>query len=502
MFLFIIKAFGLDACVFPRGILNGRCVECPVDTLYENVTSYSYQTVGTGYWRRTIKLEHRYQRCVKVCSPKNPYITSSRICVSSCLTNMHWIEERKYCLDESINSGFCDEIECSKHGLKCYYMQCFSKCPDFTSIYNNSCVIDCFEDKPFIFNDRCVKQCPKGYVLDNRVCQTMCPNGRYNFNETCTYKCPNSKKYIDNRVCVSKCPNEKVIQNEQCVKHCSDMFVLDGKVCKANCPPGLFEHNKRCVDTCPDKTFIENKKCVENCSSRFFQFESHCVAVCPPNYFINKSNYSCVNNCKGYKYNEKNNLYCYDDCPGETAKVNKTCVIDCPKSQPFLHGRSCTAKCPVLSKFVERKRKLNNIITYTCVEKCEKYTSSISNMCVDACSSGKVLFQNICQEQCPESDPVKVHLPASPLKNLHLTTFVNLTNPINAFIICAKECPPNFVIDDDECYVGCPNTEKKMILNSKCLKHCPETYPFVVKENNTYTCANRCKKKCALISFV
>lgn len=31
----ITKAAGLTRCVFPKGLMNGHCVECPVDTLYE-----------------------------------------------------------------------------------------------------------------------------------------------------------------------------------------------------------------------------------------------------------------------------------------------------------------------------------------------------------------------------------------------------------------------------------------------------------------------------------
>lgn len=86
---------------------------------------------------------------------------------------------------------------------------------------------------------------------------------------------------------------------------------------------------------------------------------------------------------------------------------------------------SYLAECPVLSKYFEQKKEPDNIITYTCVEKCKKYTLSISNMCVDACSSWKVLFQETCQEECPDSDPVKVHLSATHVNELNMTTFVN-----------------------------------------------------------------------------
>lgn len=229
--------------------------------------------------------------------------------------------------------------------------------------------------------------------------------------------------------------------------------------------------------------YKKNHKCVENCSSDFFfQYATSCLATCPPNHFVDKSNYTCVKKWEGFKYYHKNNVFCMHDCPDNTAKlhVNSTCITHCPKT--FLYDKSCFAKCPVSSKFFELKREPGNKITYTCVEKCKKYTSSISNMCVDACSSGKVLFQETCQEQCPESDPYKVHLPASLQEEPNLTSIINLTRPVNALVICAEECPSNFVRDNEECYLECPN-DKKVI----------EFILFYFYKNRN-TCTNLCKR--------
>lgn len=149
-----------------------------------------------------------------------------------------------------------------------------------------------------------------------------------------------------------------------------------------------------------------------------------------------------------------------NDCPEKTVEVNSTCMSHCPKRQPFLHGKSCFSRCPDLYRFVEKKLGLDNSLTYICVEKCLKYSSSVSNLCVDACSSGEVLSQEICQEECPNSDPYKVHLPATLLEGeLNISTSSYITNPINAFVVCATECPSNCVNDNGECYVDCPNAK-------------------------------------------
>lgn len=226
----------LTRCVFPRGKLNGHCVECPVDTLYEYVESYSYQVVVNGIWRHHIKNDESYHRCVKDCSPKYPYIGYSRKCLSSCSGNKVQRGNRQYCRDDKINNGFCSVNECPVHEFKCYFMQCLTACPFFTVTYNYSCVIECFDDKPFIINGECVKNCQEGYVLDNGVCQMTCLNGRYNFNNTCVDKCPRSKEYVSDNVCVSECPHPKLYQNKVCVNNCSESFVLDGRVCRTKCP--------------------------------------------------------------------------------------------------------------------------------------------------------------------------------------------------------------------------------------------------------------------------
>lgn len=493
--MIISKALDATRCVFPKGVLNGQCVECPVDTLYQYVESYSYQAINTDDWRRIIRKDQSYHKCVEVCSPVYPFIGSNRVCASSCSGKEMQVGDRKFCKDESVNNGYCVTNECPKHIFKCFYMECFQRCPVFTINYNNSCVIECFDDQPFIFNGECVNQCPEDYVLDNGMCQKTCSNGRHLLNTTCVDKCPKSKEYVDKQQCVSECPLQKLYQDKLCVKNCSEGFVLDGRVCRTKCPSDLFENNKTCVEICPSRTFVESKKCVDNCSSGFYRYKSYCVDTCPPDNFINESNNVCVKKCKGLKYYHKKNIFCLKNCPEKMAEVNSTCVTYCPKSRPFLYERSCLAECPVSFKYIEKKREPGNIITYTCVDKCKKYTSSISNMCVDACSSEKVLFQETCREQCPKSDPYRVHMPATLKNEPNFTSIItNLTKPVNAFVICQKDCPSKFVRDNEECYAECPNDKKSMIFNMTCFRHCPEDNPFVIRENNRSICTNHCKK--------
>uniref|UniRef100_A0A8W8LK46 Secreted protein n=1 Tax=Magallana gigas TaxID=29159 RepID=A0A8W8LK46_MAGGI len=90
LFVGVFRCFmaaDLTRCVFPKGLMNGHCVDCPVDTLYEYVPSYSDQIVGTGFWKKTITKDESYHRCVKDCPPKYPYISSNRKCARGCSGN-------------------------------------------------------------------------------------------------------------------------------------------------------------------------------------------------------------------------------------------------------------------------------------------------------------------------------------------------------------------------------------------------------------------------------
>lgn len=92
------------------------------------------------------------------------------------------------------------------------------------------------------------------------------------------------------------------------------------------------------------------------------------------------------------------------------------------------------------------------------------------------------------------SYPYKVHLPANLQEEPTFMSITNLKRPINAFVICEKACPSNFVRDNEDCYVECPNDKKSMIYNMTCFQHCPDEYPFVIKENRRSICTNSCKK--------
>lgn len=130
--MILSKASGATRCVFPKGKLNGRCVECPVDTLYEYVESYTYSANNPDHWyrRQVIRNNQSYHKLVEVCSQKHPFVGSNRVCVSSCTGKEMLVGNRKFCRYNNVNYGFCVINAC-------YYMECFKRCPVFTVSYNN-----------------------------------------------------------------------------------------------------------------------------------------------------------------------------------------------------------------------------------------------------------------------------------------------------------------------------------------------------------------------------
>lgn len=200
------------SCLFPKGVLNGQCVACPVDTLYEYVhlIVYMYQ-VRSKYYSRLTRVDKSHHKCVNICSPNTPIIRSNRLCSSSCSSMIYQQGEIKYCKDGEINDGLCNIEKCHS-GYKCFYMQCFKVCPTYTVDYNGSCVIECLEDQLFVFRGKCVRECPKNYVNETGICQTSCSKGRYLHHNTCIDTCPKTQPYMNEQKCVTKCTVQKIIQ--------------------------------------------------------------------------------------------------------------------------------------------------------------------------------------------------------------------------------------------------------------------------------------------------
>lgn len=290
-----------------------------------------------------------------------------------------------------------------------------------------------------------------------------------------------------------RCPTGKMIEGYFCVNICAENYLLDGPTCVKACPVDSYEYNRTCQKNCPNATLKENHKCVLNCSSGLFQMKFNCVSKCPTGQFITGSS-KCAERCDGVKFYNDSIALCLTECPEDTAEINSTCFLYCPRNRPFFYRKSCLRECPKVSSFISKRTSSHNSLRYVCVDKCPKYISVRSNMCVETCSSNEVLFKNNCQEDCPASDPYGVQLSATSREKITLSTSFNITRPINTFVICAKECPSTFVLDNTGCYPECPHAERNVTYNSSCLQTCPETYPFVARKDDRNECTDRCEK--------
>ncbi|XP_048739815.2 proprotein convertase subtilisin/kexin type 5-like [Ostrea edulis] len=482
-------------CKFPKGIFNGVCVFCPAETLYELTWNLGYKYLPQYWYQPVTHLTfHSNHNCVRTCSQEKPFI-SRRQCVSNCPGKSSQTGNTKYCKEEGLNDGFCDVNNCPLPKYKCYYMQCFRKCPAFTVAYNNSCVIECFNDKPFILHNNCVRQCREQDVIENGVCRKNCSIDHFLSGRYCVDKCPENQPYIDGERCLSECPHFKKIQDNRCVKSCSHDRFLAGRVCFKRCPSGLYEHKHGCVASCPNNVLLENQTCVYNCSNGLLVSDSKCVAACPSGHFVYGSESICTKTCDGFTFYNNSMAFCLQKCPEGTARRNQTCVNSCPRSRPFLHAESCLTKCPNSSRYVLRNIGPLDKLFFRCTESCPKYVSLVSNMCIDSCSLGEVLFRNICQSQCPLSDPYPVHVPATDRYHIDFTTSYDIQKPISALVMCAEECPFNFVLDNNECFADCPNSSKIMVYNETCFSECPFHHPFIVSNGTRKTCVSECDKQ-------
>lgn len=455
-------------CLFPKGNLDGQCVECPVDTLYEYIRSIQYKK--QWYYSRTVTIDNSYHRCVKMCSKINPVIGSQRICTSSCPTNKIQKGDILFCKDDNINDGFCENKQCLSAELRCYFMQCFNECPDFTVSYNNSCVIDCFEDKPFIFLKRCVKNCPANHVLEDGVCRKSCSIGKYLYNKTCVQDCPATQQYVNEQKCVTGCPVQKKKQGQFCVNTCSNKYYQDGNNCVNECPESRrFVDETNCVRRCPVEKLIQEMRCVHNCSDSFFFDGNKCVKKCPKSHqYINERH--CVEKCPVQKYIQ--DLFCVHQCFESYFLDGQLCKKECPANL-FVHERQCVKSCP------ETTLTENHM----CVLKCSYQLFQTKHYCLSECPSGYFIngSSNVCVEHC---NGVK---------------YFN-----NNVAFCMQDCPNDTANVNSTCVTSCPKSHPFFFLQ-RCLIECPTHSKFFSKRigpDNTvkYVCVDRCSKYVSLLS--
>ena len=411
------------------------------------------------------------------------------------------------------NEDFCT-LECGDWGLipnyktsKCEskYMSCSGG--TFKDVLNNNCVNKCPNDRPYIKDSFCVKNCENFFYEDN------------NGNKYCVDSCSGNYKYM-------------IINQGKCVSSCSNMnnYQLNGyNICYSNCnEQSIIQRYHRftknifssCVQTClnNDNTKTEND-CSNNCLKPFkFKLNNNsdkkCYQSCQElnkyEYIDNTGNNLCVNNCKELnkvlyknkcvnkcpkemkiKSEQNNDIICVDSCPSNQYlnydEINNEyiCVDNCKDINLVLDNNKCVNICPKERSIIVYETNENK-----CSDSCgnNKYINNLKNNkkeCIESCNAiNKYINGNSCVDECP--------------------SFKNFKINKNNEIFCSLSCDDEYKYINEEnnnkfCVKNCYSIGKKLY-DGNCVKECPSSKNIEIEKNNEIECSAECGENKYILS--
>lgn len=445
--------------------------------------------------------------------------------------------------DESSNTLKCVD-QCLNDYININNVYCSSQC-DSSFFYEqtlNQCY-DCFEnEKQFIYNGNCIKECPEGYSIGKaRQCIQCSVSNPYIDKETntCTDNCDYGNILDDNKKYCISCNEKGLVEYKgDCITQCPPKYQnVNGKCNKCQ----LNWYNDQCVDECPDNTIEVNGIC-NNCENDEKYFEGQCVKECPI-YYMN--NNGICEKCGEEQYYYKG--ICYDKCPfplfADNEKGDKIC-INCVDSNQYYSedDKGCVSTCNYLQGYylyennqcVKCKEKSLYVYDNTCINECPEGYYKIekeTNKCLSCTEYGKIIFpeKKQCVDECNEDGYILDKSTNRCLSCADMNYYLYEST-------CVSECPASLgyvpinnecilcssigkVYYDNQCISSCPyRTISKagqclscedaglFIYGSQCVEKCPDLFilkPEIntcvpCKEMGMYTLDKKCVPKCPI----
>ena len=430
--------------------------------------------------------------------------------------------------------GVCDEI-CSEDQLF-YYDEnrerlCVDSCPEempFTSESNDEtetnleCLQNCTDNDQYLINNTfiCVKVCPEGYNIYEKICTLECPKdfGTFKNSRDCI-NCTEYNLYYYNGVCYNpeeEIPKETHIKDENDDGNLHDCYENVNGVIKT----GYYSRINNCTRICPEGYHVdEETKICELCGDdecMFCDQEKGCVSECPENYFFLMDDYlnlKCILNCPSEvpMINEEDNI-CNDECYYDGIKIlisgdenigdaNYKCTNNkCKELDLYYYPSTGTCyppeKIPKNTYFnpnYQNDDDENTLIPcFTKISENEYLTGffhPISNCDMKCPQYFYYAENNICKkchsncEECfgegtdEENNCISCIDTENKILNPYLFTCENKCTGSfhyaddNKKIVCEDECPENGYIDVNtgECIATCD----KLIDDNNCVDECP-----------------------------
>lgn len=349
--------------------------------------------------------------------------------------------------------AFCQTVYATEDSLLFRYDErMVAECPPFSHQieFSNNCTVTCPPYASFSYQQFCVEFCPygmRGYPPDWQCFKTDNPIGHAikGYSVICQKgfcSLEKEKPFCFNYQCVSVCTQGTFNEELSCVYKCSEMF------------PVIF--NNSCIKECPDShRYNEVGHCVATCSSGISKRDGTCISKCPEHtYFYNKT---CRDVCPSeapYSIHIWNTSTCVHACPAFTSVNKYKCELSCPNGLDFLWNRTCVHECPLSDPFIYvLKRRLPCFAKPVCLPECPDNTYIDGKTCVATCDAQMFVFNFTCVNKCPPTH-----------RYIHERT-------------CSSTCPNSTVHFNSSCLSKCP-ANARYLYNLDCYSVCPPSHPY------------------------
>ena len=472
----------INSCTHNYIINNSEGNSCSSSTSFYMIDSYSFpETCPIGYYKendsenKCIYCTKKFDKgkCVENCFSANRI--DGTICKScSDINKLIFVGNPFY-----IGNALYTEGSCIEEDL----------CPKFaqSDYINNLCIV-CKDSNKYLYNGKCVENCPEGNeIQENNVCFDCQSNNHYfdYFGGKCIDECPSNAEKDETKNVCKICKDNKVTPqflsiDKKCVDSCGDGMIYDSEtnIC-SECNEGTFSYENSCHDQCPinTKPDPENKKCIDCKKLNQYYFETECYQTCPDYTEANAQEYLCIN-CK-----EKGLLSLNGVCV-EKSQCPENAVITekgkCEPCQQYLYDNQCLNSCPPNGYALE---------------------NNICRVCKD---ENKYLYNNDCLENCPKTtiaDPSLFICSTCPTDNPYIYNETCRQNcPEGAEIVSGNICyycyDHNLFFYKEKCYNGCPNGSEVNEENNVCI-HCADDGRFYFEGY----CLEKCNKDSVVLEY-
>ena len=501
---------------------EGICYEkCPNGTFSDEYNRICYKDKCPTDFKYYETDENGINICKKNCTSGKFYLLEGGKCMENCPEQYKYIGFNKICLKEC--SGDYGEYKEKKSGIDNY--NCLKNCGDEKYTVNDTkeCVSECDSNKYYTSstNKICYEKC----VIDkNFPFSTHDGTG----NKICAIKCKDSEpNYGEDKICKNGCGDDLIDYDGACVSECKNLYYkyidIDNKKCVNECTKFITKDNK-CVNQCESPyNYIEGNECKKQCDSNHFSQEIdntnifNCLTKCDKDkYYYETGSYylqkKCLTECANKNHFViQDTQICISECPSPyksyyndnkdisiTIYQPNLCVLKCPTDKPYSYNDNCLKECPSGNQ----------------------YHIEDENICIRECPEGSKIDQNTCKSICPE-DKKFLDINDKCVSNCTYITsrykyyiegiykcLPNCGNNYKEGERCVTSCSdenPYLIEEEKECSNKCKDNENKVVKNfthgetdvqRKCLKDCPDEYPYkeYYKENGNEIifCIDKC----------